>query len=169
MKLDIGCGKNKKEGFFGVDIVKFPGVDKVVDLRKRWPWKKNSIEEINCSHFLEHFDAMERAHMVNEAYRVLKPGGTMTVVVPYGLSERAYGDPTHKWPPVVSFWFYYLRKSWRDENAPHTNDIYTCDFTCTWGYSIHPTFVPKSTEAQQFACEHYINAIMDIHATLKKE
>ena len=31
-KLDIGCGKNKKEGFHGVDQYKMDGVDTVCNL-----------------------------------------------------------------------------------------------------------------------------------------
>lgn len=41
LKLDIGCGKNKKEGFYGVDIIDFEGVDLVADLRqKTWSFRR---------------------------------------------------------------------------------------------------------------------------------
>jgi hypothetical protein len=37
LKLDLGCGKNKKPGFLGVDSRKFDGVDWVADLRaEKW-------------------------------------------------------------------------------------------------------------------------------------
>ena len=72
VKLDIGCGKNKKEGFIGVDQYAMPGVDIVANLVERtplfknsadpfkphggafkpWPWKDGSVEEVHCSHFL---------------------------------------------------------------------------------------------------------------------
>ena len=32
MKIDFGCGKKKKDGFLGVDILKLEGVDLVHDL-----------------------------------------------------------------------------------------------------------------------------------------
>ena len=61
VKLDLGCGKHKKEGFIGVDQAKVEGVDVVHDLKKTpWPWKANSVDEIHCSHFLEHLDGIER-------------------------------------------------------------------------------------------------------------
>src|SRR5688572_13911022 len=101
IKLDLGCGPNKKEGFLGVDSIKFKGVDVVFDLATgRWPWKDNSVSEAHASHFVEHLDAKERTHFVNELYRVLKPGATAQIIVPHWASQRAYGDPTHKWPPV---------------------------------------------------------------------
>jgi predicted SAM-dependent methyltransferase len=84
LKLDIGCGKNKKAGFIGIDLYDFDGVDIVADLRlKTWYLTKvpaelqprlvevdddetphlevssfklpdNSVDEAHASHFLEH-------------------------------------------------------------------------------------------------------------------
>ena len=33
MKIDLGCGKNKKEGFIGVDQYAMEGVDVVLNIR----------------------------------------------------------------------------------------------------------------------------------------
>ena len=35
--LDLGCGRNKLQGAFGVDFVELPGVDFVWDLNKELP------------------------------------------------------------------------------------------------------------------------------------
>ena len=167
MKLDLGAGKNKREGFLGVDVRPFDGVDIVADLTQPWPWADGEVEEINASHIVEHFTAPQRIHFVNECWRVLKPGGKVSVVVPHWASCRAYGDLTHQWPPVSEFWFYYLSKSWRDANAPH-NDGYTCDFAATWGYSLNPALTARNQEFQQFALGNYKEAAQDIVATLTK-
>src|ERR1700751_2644070 len=92
LKLDLGCGTRKKDGFVGVDIRNFKGVDKVADLTKGWPWKNNSVDEVYCSHFIEHLEVPERIHFVNELYRVLKPGATALIITPHWCSHRAYGD-----------------------------------------------------------------------------
>ncbi len=175
IKLDLGCGKNKKEGFIGVDQRKFDGVDVVLNLIKdKWPWKSGSVSEIHMSHALEHFTGPERVKIFNEMYRVMRTGATALITTPYYGSERAYGDFTHKWPPVAGFLYYYLSKEWRAENAPD-NDIqwnpdgYNCDFACTWGFSMHPTFIPKNQEAQQFALQHNLNAAQDIICTMVKK
>lgn len=167
-KLDLGCGKNKREGFYGVDAMKFDTVDLVADLRKPWPWDTNSIEEVHCSHFIEHLTAPERIHFVNELYRVLKPGGKATVVVPHWCSNRAYGDLTHQWPPVSEMWFYYLSKEWRATNAPH-NDFYTCDFECTWGYAMHQGLQSRNQEYQMHALTYWKEAAQDIISTMTKK
>lgn len=168
MKLDLGCGKNKKEGFIGVDCIKFDGVDEVVDLTKPWPWADNSVEEVNCSHTMEHFTAEERIHVVNELYRVLQPKAKALIIVPHWCSNRAYGDLTHKWPPVSEMWFYYLSKEWRAVNAPH-NDFYTCDFDVTWGYSMRQDLLLRNQEYQQYAMQNLKEVITDTIATLVKK
>lgn len=166
IRLDLGCGKNKKEGFTGVDNISFDGVDVVYDLRTPWPWEKESIDEVHSSHFLEHLSNEERVHFYNELHRVLKPGAKATIVVPHWGSGRAYGDPTHQWPPVVEFSFYYLDKGWREANAPHCG--LTCDFHAIWGHSIAPIWNTKHQEAQAFAVNHYREVAQDLICTLTK-
>lgn len=166
LRLDFGCGKNPREGFEGVDVRDF-GQKHVTDLTKKWPWKDGSVAEAHCSHFVEHLDAEERIHFVNELYRVLAPGAKCQVIVPHWASGRAYGDLTHKWPPVAEFWFYYLSKEWRATNAPH-NDGYSCDFDVTWGYSMHQALVSRNQEYQSNALAWYKEAAQDIIATFTK-
>jgi SAM-dependent methyltransferase len=168
LKLDLGCGKNKKADHVGVDSRAFEGVDQVVDLKGPWPWPDDSVDEVNASHVVEHFGAMERVHFVNELHRVLKKGAKAFVAVPHWCSQRAYGDMTHQWPPVSEFWFYYLNKDWRAVNAPH-NDFYTCDFDATWGYALRPDIGTRNQEFQMFAMQNYKEACMDIIATLAKK
>lgn len=173
MKLDIGCGPNPKEGHEGVDQYAFGGkVKHVMDVRKTpWKWKDSSVEEIHTSHFLEHLTALERVSFMNECYRVLKPGGKISFSVPHWASVRAYGDPTHQWPPVSEMWFFYLKKDWRDANAPHTDAAhfkhgFKCNFEVQYGYSMNPNLAPRCEEFRQFALENYKEAAQDIVGTM---
>jgi hypothetical protein len=173
LRLDLGCGTRKKEGFTGVDSIKFDGVDVVADLRKRWPWKDGTVDEIHCSHFIEHLTARERVHFCNEAYRVMKPGAQMTLIAPHGGSGRAYGDMTHQWPPVWEFWFYYLSKEWRTTNAPHDDARwspggYDCNFEVSWWHALRPDLLSRNQEYQTYALANYKEAAQDIVATFKK-
>jgi hypothetical protein len=173
MKLNIGCGKNVKEGFINVDAIAFEGVDVVMDVRQAWPWDHNSVDEVYCAHFLEHLTGVERCHFANELCRVLKPKAQATLIVPSWTSARAYGDPTHQWPPVTEMWFYYLGKEWRDKQAPHTNKSnwaqgFDCDFDATWGYGMHEQLLARNDDFRQFALQWYKEAAQDIHITLTK-
>lgn len=173
-KLDIGCGKNKKEGFTGIDQYAMEGVDHVFDLRGDWPIESDSVDEVHCSHFLEHLTGKERVKFYNELYRVMKKGAKAALITPHWNSNRAYGDFTHQWPPVSEMAFYYLSKEWRETQAPH-NDIkwnpegYACDFAAVWGYGLHPAILTRNQEYQQNAISWYKEAIQDMHATLEKK
>lgn len=160
LKLDLGCGRTPKPGFVGVDSRKF-GQQVVADLRKAWPWPDNSVEEVNCSHFVEHLNGPERIHFANELYRVLVPDGKAAIVVPHWNSPRAYGDLTHQWPPVSEWWFLYLNKAWRESQAPH-NDEYSCNFEITYGYSLRGDIAARPQEYQQYAMANYKDACQDI-------
>jgi hypothetical protein len=182
IRLDFGCGPNKREGFQGVDAIAFVGVDHVVDLTTApWPWADGSVAEAHASHFVEHLTAVERVTFVNELYRILAPGGTCQIVVPHWASNRAYGDPTHQWPPVSEMWFYYLSREWRlgdpakglGPNAPHTDATFwpqgfACNFEATWGYSLRQDLTMRNQEYQQSALANYKEAAQDIIATLTK-
>jgi hypothetical protein len=177
-KLDLGCGPNKREGFIGVDRREFPGVDRIVDLTTTpWPWPDNSVEEVYCSHFLEHLDHNahnpQRVRFMNELYRVMKVGGKATIITPHWCSNRAYGDFTHADKPVSEMFYYYLSKEWRKMNAPDNDvewnpDGYSCDFAATWGYSMRPDLAIRNQEYQQFAFANYKEACQDLWCTLIK-
>lgn len=190
MKLDLGCGANKLPGFIGVDSIAFPGVDEVVDLRKPWPWLDGTVTEVNASHFLEHLTQQERIHFANELYRVLIPGryengqpveGFARIITPHWASARAYGDPTHAWPPLSEWAYFYWNRNWRlgvegqfGANAPHTDilynpDGYSCDFDWTTGGSYHPDLMSRNEDFRQFAMKWYKEAFQDMIATLIKK
>lgn len=95
MKLDIGCGKNKKEGFVGLDRVKIKGVDIICNLdAEKIPLEENSVEEVFSMHFMEHVSDL--LSVMEEVWRVCKDGAKVTLAVPYFTSVGAFRDPTHK-------------------------------------------------------------------------
>lgn len=97
VKLDLGCGRHKKEGMLGVDIAPLEGVDLVLDLRKTpWPWENDSVDYIYSHHTLEHFNPENFVKVMNEAYRVLKPGSFFEIIVPLYPSDSAMQDFDHK-------------------------------------------------------------------------
>jgi len=49
MKLEIGCGKNIMEGYFGMDIHQYEGVDLVQDVTLA-PWE---IDDSSCTAIYE--------------------------------------------------------------------------------------------------------------------
>ncbi len=95
-RLNLGCGHQKKPGWIGIDKVPTPAADVVRDLTRGLPYDDSSVDEIYCDNVLEHIGPPEDfAFVLNELYRVLKPGGVATLIVPDARSQAAWQDPTH--------------------------------------------------------------------------
>ena len=83
-KLDICGGRNpyKPGEFLNVDIVPFPQVDLVFDIRKRFPIDDGVIAEVFSAATLEHFRKHHNEHILQEFHRILQPGGVLHVSTP---------------------------------------------------------------------------------------
>jgi SAM-dependent methyltransferase len=79
LRLDIGSGRFPKKGFVTVD--RYEVADIEADM---WeiPLEDDSVEEISCSAAMEHIPFMKVAPTLKEFYRILRPGGRLTVEVP---------------------------------------------------------------------------------------
>lgn len=89
MRIDLGCGGAKREGFVGVDSSSFPGVDHVIDLTQdRLPFPNASVGHVYSSHFLEHISAPN--HVFMEIGRVCAEGAKIEFWTPYGFSNDAF-------------------------------------------------------------------------------
>ncbi|MFN4845050.1 MAG: methyltransferase domain-containing protein [Dolichospermum sp.] len=109
LRIDLGCGINKPNGFVGVDLYPGLGVDIVADLSQRFPFEDNSVDEVRAHDIIEHLP--ERIHTMNEIWRICKPGAKVNIRVPSTDGRGAFQDPTH-----ISFWninsfLYYCNES----------------------------------------------------------
>lgn len=167
IKYDLGCGNNKREGFTGIDIVKTDATDIIFDLFKpKWTFAEdNSVDELHCSHFIEHVPNMMA--FMNECHRILKPGCTLTVISPYYSSVRCWQDPTHL-NAISEYSFLYYDKNWRELNQLQHYPI-TADFNFDLQYILDPAWALRDENAKQFAIKHYINVVTDIWVCLTKK
>lgn len=94
MKLDLGCGNNKKKGFIGVDIDKNSEADYFVDFEKdRLPFEDNSVEEVNAHHIMEHMHDLY--FVMKELYRVCENNAIIIIEVPHYKYKGAFSNPAH--------------------------------------------------------------------------
>jgi SAM-dependent methyltransferase len=94
-KLNLGSGKDIKQGFVNLDAVKLPGVNIVHDLNKYpYPFKDNTFDEVEANMILEHLDNWLRC--LRELRRICKPDAIINIRVPFFPSMYAASDPTHK-------------------------------------------------------------------------
>lgn len=90
LKLDLACGDNKREGFKGIDVAKTSSVDYVVDLQSfPWPIESESVEEINCSHYIEH---IPHTNVALDLKKVLDKSSTF-VEFKNNISEESFLKP----------------------------------------------------------------------------
>lgn len=165
LRIDVGCGKNPKEGFVGIDSIDF-GQKYVLDVRNGLPFADDSVDEVHSSHFVEHLDGPERVGFFNELHRVMKKGATALIITPNWSHPCAFGDPTHKFPPLSGWYPLYLNKAWRDTQAPHCG--YSCDFDHVIAGSWDAWLEPRNQEFKQFAMNQYINSWRDLICTFTK-
>ena len=122
-KIDLCGGIDNKPGYFPLDITLGH------DLNERWPYGDSTVGVIRAHDAIEHL--LDPVHTMNEAYRVLAPGGFLLIRVPSttgpmirtpamdggdfhwvaSAGRGAFQDPTH-----VSFWnensfWYYTKQS----------------------------------------------------------
>lgn len=97
MKLNLGCGYNKLDGYVNVDHDVLCKPDVVADLEERLPFDDNSVDEIILNHVLEHLGQTTKSYFAiwKELYRVLKGGGELKITVPHWNHENFHHDPTH--------------------------------------------------------------------------
>lgn len=84
IRLDIGCGVRKREGFIGIDFTPYRDVDIVMDLRNApLPFEDNSVDEVYTDHFLEHLVIEDIVRVMQEIHRVCKPFARVEIRVPH--------------------------------------------------------------------------------------
>lgn len=119
LKLHLGCGPNRKDGWVNVDLLD-SGSDLQLDIREPWPFPGNSASYIYSEHVFEHFELHhEASHFLQEALRVLKSGGIFDVVVPdTEMALKAYGNPRSAyWPDAAKPW----HPDWCQTELDHIN------------------------------------------------
>ena len=94
MKLNLGCGKDKREGYVNIDISPIFKPDMVYDLNTGIPLNCRNVSEILCYHYLEHTDDI--IFQMNEIYRVCDNKAVVDIRVPDYRDPFAIADPTHK-------------------------------------------------------------------------
>ncbi len=96
LKLNLGCGRDKKLGWINIDGNEMLQPDMVIDLGKERLTTKFSSESccyILASDIVEHLFHWQAVALLKDLYELLVPGGTLEVRVPD--FEVIIGHPTH--------------------------------------------------------------------------
>ncbi len=108
-KLNLGCGREKKEGFLNVDINPECRPDAVHDLsRFPYPFQDNRFEEIIMNHVLEHLE--KPLGVLEEIYRISEDNCRIILKCPHFSCNWLH--PGHK-SAISTYLFDYF-----DEHHP---------------------------------------------------
>ena len=114
MKLNLGSGRRPMEGYVNVDIQERVNPDLVCDVTQGLPWEDNFFDEVRAHDFLEHIPIGEVIPLMDEIWRVLKPGGVLEHFTPSTDGRGAFQDPTHVSFWNVNSWLYWTNDGYRD-------------------------------------------------------
>lgn len=104
-RLNLGCGAVAPEGWVNVDgalgarLARIPGLRAanrwlrlfeldwdssiyIANLSRRLPWADQSVDVVYSSHTLEHLTREAGVRLLQECFRILRPGGIIRVIVP---------------------------------------------------------------------------------------
>src|SRR3989344_515580 len=92
-KLNLGCGRDIREGYVNMDRANLPDVDIKHDLRKfPYPFKDNYFGEILSRGVLELIDA-DFIKIMEELHRISRPSGIIKIRIPVFPAMCSAQDP----------------------------------------------------------------------------
>jgi SAM-dependent methyltransferase len=118
IRLNLGSGPVKRDGFYSVDHLPLDGVAIVADLDEPLDLlPDNCVASIYSRHAFEHVDNF--LPLMRELHRLVRPGGDIEIIVPHFSNVYGYSDPTH----VRLFGLYSMYYFVASENQPKIRKV----------------------------------------------
>lgn len=186
VKLDLGCGHNRKEGFIGVDLIDAPGVVKSDILSYLKVLTDNCVDEVRMYHSLEHIPKKQYLEVMKHLLRVCRRGARIEIGVPYFSTKLNVANPYHHVHfNEHSFRFFCREKEDRYHVLPESEWIATYSFGL-WNsanegelpgyvrirhieYVYLPEFAHKAEEEKAYCRKYYSHVVLNMNVTLEVE
>lgn len=169
--LNLGCGEDYVVGWENVDFNAAVKADFRFDFRDVWPMEDNRYDTVLASHVLEHFAQDDLFPIMFEIGRVLKPGGFLIGVVPYGMSATHYANPFHRFGWTEETMYQFDRTLYETKGTASTNASQMIPLQ-SWALR-HVTLTPfpewfkKGEKEISFAAKHYTNVIQEMQFVME--
>lgn len=142
--IELGCGLRKAEGAIGLDINPRSDADVLCNLDfGNLPFRDSSVDKVLAYDVLEHVDNF--VAVVEDIWRILKPGGILEVSAPFMSSVNYFSDPTHRRAFTSKSFDYFIKGTTSSE----------------YRYS-DTEFLLNSVEYEknEYECRHFINRMI---------
>ena len=126
MKLNLGSGSKRIEGYINVDKYDTFKPDIVHDLEKfPYPFENNSVTHVLLSHVLEHLGQNPDVFnsIIKELYRICVNKAFIDIRVPHPRHEDFISDPTHVRPITIMTLYLYDKEQnlkWKKAGTANT-------------------------------------------------
>jgi len=120
--LNLGCGLVKVPGYINLDNRLEVNPDVAWDVLEGLPYKDSTVDIVRAYDFLEHIPIGSTVFVIDEIWRVLKPGGIFESFTPDAEhGQGAFQDPHHVSFWVENTWRYFSEDSERELYGGHAN------------------------------------------------
>ena len=168
--LNLGCAANPLDGFTNLDLDPRVDPDVLWDLETgRLPFPDGTFEAVFGSHVFEH--VRNFLPLVADIHRVLRPGGHLISVTPYGSADGAWDSPHHVRSFSEHTWYYVCPSLYHQHFEHAGRGAWQGETYRPWKV-IQTTLVPYpeflNDPDLDFKKKHWRNVIQEVHAVLRK-
>lgn len=110
LKLDLGCGQYKLNGYHGMDWADY-GQEIKWDATHGIPLPDNSVCDLYTSHFMEHLNWEQFHFVMAEILRVCQNGAKLTIKVPHG--DTIEGHLTCHYIRITEMTLKAIERNWK--------------------------------------------------------
>lgn len=147
IRLNLGCGRQKLPDWINCDNNPLVKPDELFNLLLYWPFADNTVDRMRADNIFEHIgwgpsNEDQLMAVMNEAHRVLKPGGVLWWKSPDAEKwpKGALRDPTHRRGIVDTSADY-----WNHSHQTYRNYGKFYGYK-PWTIKVKRTYGPKGTE-----------------------
>lgn len=113
IRLNLGSGYRKMEGFVNIDNRKETNPDLLCDVTTGLPYKDGEVLHVRAYDFLEHVPQEKAIALIEEIYRVLQVGGLLEHFTPSTDGRGAFQDLNHRSFWNFNSWLYFTDDAYR--------------------------------------------------------
>ena len=127
-KIQLGCGGNFFPDWLDTDVTLYDPKAVYMDITESFPIADSKFDRVYSEHAIEHITYWQGQHMLQESFRILKPGGRIRISCPdFQFLLDLYLNPSELGTRYI--------KDTKPDWAPYSDKIFTFNnFVRDWGH-----------------------------------